>query len=241
MEPASRAHRDGAARGRGALRTRQGHDDHLVVDPEPSHPADVHCRDERDGARPSPGDRARGRGRVRRQDQHLWRGVRRGRALEAPGPTGQPLREFGEGGKVNLRDGVPRLDEFRWTAAPLICRDTIIVGIFTLDKPADKEQVPGYVRGFDAVTGQLKWVFNPVPGPGEFGHETWEDGSWEYTGSSNVWTVASADEELGYAYLPTATPTHNWYGGHRPGDNLFAESLVCLECETGRRVWHYTS
>ena len=78
-----------------------------------------------------------------------------------------------------------------------------------------------------------------MPGPGEVGHETWEDGSWEYTGSSNVWTVMSADEELGYAYLPTATPTHNWYGGHRPGDNLFAESLVCLECEAGRRVWHY--
>ena len=79
----------------------------------------------------------------------------------------------------------------------------------------------------------------PVPGPGEVGHETWEDGSWEYSGSNNVWTVMSADEELGYAYLPTATGTQNFYGGHRPGDNLFGESLVCLECDTGRRVWHY--
>jgi quinoprotein glucose dehydrogenase len=157
-------------------------------------------------------------------------------ALDAK--TGQPLPEFGAGGKVNLREGIPRLEEFRWTAAPLVCRDTIIVGIFTLDKPDDKEQVPGYIRGFDAVTGQLKWVFNTIPRPGEFGHETWENGSWEYTGSTNVWTTMSADEELGYAYLPTATPTHNWYGGHRLGDNLFAESLLCLECETGRRVWH---
>ena len=158
-------------------------------------------------------------------------------ALDAK--TGELLREFGEGGKVNLRDGVPHLEEFRWNAAPVVCRDTIIIGISTRDRPEVKEQVPGYVRGFDAVTGQLKWVFNPVPGPGEFGYETWEDGSWEYTGSSNVWTVMSADEELGYAYLPTATPTNDYYGGHRPGDNLFAESLVCLECETGRRVWHY--
>ena len=153
--------------------------------------------------------------------------------------SGEPLREFGAGGKVDLRQGIPRLEEFLWNAAPLVCRDTVIVGIFTLDRPADREQVPGYVRGFDAVTGQLKWQFNPIPGPGEVGHDTWEDGSWEYSGSSNVWTVMSADEELGYAYLPTATSTQNFYGGHRPGDNLFAESLVCLECETGRRVWHY--
>ncbi len=153
--------------------------------------------------------------------------------------TGDPLREFGQGGKIDLTQGVPHLDEYRWTAAPLVCRDTIIVGIFTSDRFEQREQAPGYIRGFDAVTGRLKWRFNPVPQPGEFGNETWEDGSWEHTGASNVWTVMSADEELGYAYLPTATPTHNWYGGHRPGDNLFAESLVCLECETGRRVWHY--
>ena len=158
-------------------------------------------------------------------------------ALDAK--TGQPLPEFGAGGKVNLREGIPHLEQFRWTAAPLICRDTIIVGIFTVDKPDAKEQVPGYIRGFDAVTGQLTWVFNTIPGPGEFGHETWEDGSWEYMGSTNVWTTMAADEALGYAYLPTATPTQNFYGGHRPGDNLFAESLLCLECETGRRVWHH--
>ena len=157
-------------------------------------------------------------------------------ALDAK--TGNPLREFGEGGKVNLRQGIPRLEEYQWNAPPLVCRDTVIVGIYINDVPTHKEQAPGYIRGFDAVTGRLKWQFNPIPGPGEVGHETWEDGSWEYTGSATVWSVMSADEELGYAYLPTGTPTHNWYGGHRPGDNLFAESLLCLECETGRRVWH---
>ena len=158
-------------------------------------------------------------------------------ALDAA--SGQPVREFGEGGKVNLRAGVPRLEEYRWTAAPLVCRDTVIVGMRVGDQPMHKEAPPGYVRGFDAVTGRLKWQFNPVPQEGEFGHETWGGDSAAYSGAANVWTVMSADEEIGYVYLPTGTPTNDWYGGQRPGDNLFAESLVCLECETGRRVWHF--
>ena len=158
-------------------------------------------------------------------------------ALDAT--SGRPVREFGEGGKVNLRAGVPRLEEYRWTAAPLVCRDTVIVGMRVGDQPTHKEAPPGYVRGFDAVTGRLKWQFNPVPQAGEFGHESWSGGSAAYSGATNVWTVMSADEDLGYAYLPTGTPTNDWYGGHRSGDNLFAESLVCLECETGRRVWHF--
>ena len=153
--------------------------------------------------------------------------------------TGNPIREFGEGGKVNLRDGIPRLEEYQWNAPPLVCRDTVIVGIYVNDVPMNKEQPPGYIRGFDAVTGRLKWQFNPIPQPGELGHDTWEDGSWEYTGSATVWSVMTADDDLGYAYLPTGTPTHNWYGGHRPGDNLFAESLLCLECDTGQLVWYH--
>ena len=153
--------------------------------------------------------------------------------------TGNPIREFGEGGKVNLRDGIPRLEEYQWNAPPLVCRDTVIVGIYVNDVPMNKEQPPGYIRGFDAVTGRLKWQFNPIPQPGELGHDTWENGSWEYTGSATVWSVMTADDDLGYAYLPTGTPTHNWYGGHRPGDNLFAESLLCLECDTGQLVWYH--
>ena len=153
--------------------------------------------------------------------------------------TGNPIREFGEGGKANLRNGIPRLEEYQWNAPPLVCRDTVIVGIYVNDVPMNKEQPPGYIRGFDAVTGRLKWQFNPIPQPGELGHDTWEDGSWEYTGSATVWSVMTADDDLGYAYLPTGTPTHNWYGGHRPGDNLFAESLLCLECDTGQLVWYH--
>ena len=158
-------------------------------------------------------------------------------ALDAQ--TGEPLREFGEGGKVNLTAGVPRLDQYRWNAAPLVCNDLVIVGQALSDGPIAKEMPPGYVRGYNVVTGELLWVFNPVPQPGEVGNETWEDGSWEYSGNANVWTLMSADEQLDYAYLPVSTPTNDWYGGHRPGDNLFAESLVCLECATGERVWHF--
>ena len=155
--------------------------------------------------------------------------------------TGKPVPEFGEQGKVNLTPGMgPRLDkEFRWNAAPVVCRDVVVVGAALDDTVKVKEQAPGYVRGYDVRTGELRWQFNPIPQPGDVGNETWENGSWEYSGAANVWTLMSADEELGYVYLPHGTPTNDWYGGHRLGDNLFAESLVCLECETGEYVWHF--
>ena len=154
--------------------------------------------------------------------------------------TGELYPEFGEGGKVNLRQDMgPRLRQYYWNAAPLVCGDVVIIGAGMSDNPTRQEAAPGYVRGYDVITGQLRWRFNPVPQPGEAGNETWEDGSWEYSGNANVWTVMSADEELGYVYLPVSTPTNDWYGGHRLGDNLFAESLVALECATGERVWHF--
>ena len=154
--------------------------------------------------------------------------------------TGELYPEFGEDGKVDLRrDMGPRLERYRWNAVPLVCGDMVIVGAALSDNPTRKEMTPGYVRGYDVITGQLRWRFNPVPQPGELGNETWEDGSWEYSGNANVWSLMSADEELGYVYLPVSTPTNDWYGGHRLGNNLFAESLVALECATGERVWHF--
>ncbi len=154
--------------------------------------------------------------------------------------TGEPYPGFGDGGRVDLRrDMGPRLQAYAWNAAPLVCGDVVIVGAAMSDAPTRQEATPGYVRGYDVTTGALRWRFNPVPRPGEPGNETWEDGSWEYSGNANVWTVMSADEELGYVYLPVSTPTNDWYGGHRLGDNLFAESLVALECATGERVWHF--
>ena len=98
---------------------------------------------------------------------------------------------------------------------------------------------PGDVRGFDARTGQLRWMFHAVPQGEEPGVETWENDSWKHTGNTNVWTVMSCDEQLGYVYLPFSTPSNDYYGGQRPGHNLFAESLVALQAETGKRVWHF--
>ena len=159
-------------------------------------------------------------------------------ALDAE--TGALYPEFGEDGKVDLRrDMGPEPEPFNWNAAPVVCGDMVIVGAAMSDNPSRQEMTPGYVRAYDVVTGQLQWRFSPVPLPGDVGNETWENGSWEYTGHTNVWSLMSADEEQGYVYLPVSTPTNDWYGGHRLGDNLFAESLVALECATGERVWHF--
>ena len=115
----------------------------------------------------------------------------------------------------------------------------VIVGSAVSDQPRFKESPTGYVRGFDARTGELRWTFHTIPLPGEVGYDTWQDGSASYTGNANVWTMMSADPDLGYAYLPVGNATNDHYGGHRPGTNLFANSLVCVECATGERVWHY--
>jgi quinoprotein glucose dehydrogenase len=98
---------------------------------------------------------------------------------------------------------------------------------------------PGDVRAFDVRTGEERWRFHTIPQKDTYGIETWEDDSWTYTGNTNVWTIMSADLDLGYVYLPIGTPTNDWYGGHRLGDNLFAESLVAVDAATGERVWHY--
>ena len=88
-------------------------------------------------------------------------------------------------------------------------------------------------------TGALRWTFRVIPKPGEFGSDTWADGSSAYTGAANVWSMMSADDDLGYVYLPTSSPTSDMYGGHRLGDNLFSSSIVCVDARTGKRIWHF--
>jgi len=156
--------------------------------------------------------------------------------------TGEPVSTFGDKGFVDLRQGlnrVPRLQEMQVNSPPIVCRDVIVVGSVVMDRPSTKSYVRGDIRGFDVRTGKKLWTFHSIPQADEFGNDTWEDGSWMYTGNTNVWSLMSADEDLGYVYLPFGAATNDFYGGHRPGDNLFATSLVCLNAKTGKRVWHF--
>jgi quinoprotein glucose dehydrogenase len=156
--------------------------------------------------------------------------------------TGIPDPGFGDGGGVDLIQGLgehAKPDSVTSTSPPIVVGNVIVVGSTFPASATHKEAPPGDVRGYDARTGALLWTFHTIPRPGELGHDTWEDGSWEYSGNTGAWTTLSADPELGYVYLPLETATVDHYGGHRPGDNLFAESVVCLNAATGERVWHY--
>jgi quinoprotein glucose dehydrogenase len=156
--------------------------------------------------------------------------------------TGTPDPAFGAGGKVDLTERlafVERVRNYTVTSAPVVVRNVVISGAGISDGPQNKEAVRGDVSGFDVRTGKRLWTFRSVPQPGEFGHDSWEGESAEYTGNTNVWSLMSVDEALGYVYLPFGTPTNDYFGGHRLGSNLFAESLVCLDATTGARVWHF--
>ena len=154
--------------------------------------------------------------------------------------TGELIRSFGDGGKIDLRVELgPQPQPFNFTSAPLIVKDVAIIGSSIADNPNVKEGTPGSIRGYDVKTGKLRWTFKTIPPEGEFGAETWQNRSWEYTGAVNAWSNLSADEELGYVYLPLTSPTSDMYGGHRLGNNLFSDSLVCLKADTGERVWHF--
>ena len=156
--------------------------------------------------------------------------------------TGDVIPSFGAGGRVDLSAGLdPRARGWRWNGAPLVIRDVVVIGAAMTDQDfaTRMEGAPGVVRGFDIRTGALRWTWNPIPQAGEPGVETWENGSEVYTGAANVWSLMSADEELGYLYLPTTSATSDYYGGHRLGDNLYSTSVVCLDVATGTRVWHF--
>lgn len=159
--------------------------------------------------------------------------------------TGEPDAEFGVNGRVDLSKGLGRDVQRRMysvVSPPLVVGDLAILGSVIADEwsmPRLSDYPPGDVRAFDVRTGELRWTFHSIPRPGETGHGTWLEESWREAGAVNVWTLMSADHDLGYVYLPFGTPSNDWYGGHRPGDNLFADSLVCLEAATGKLVWHF--
>ena len=156
--------------------------------------------------------------------------------------TGKPVTTFGNGGAVPLNHGLPRLGDITHvsqSSPPVIYRNLVIVG----SQVPDRVQLPdpmGYVQAFDARTGQRVWYFSTIPQSAKDpGADTWENESWRQNGHANVWAPMALDEARGLLYLPTSTPTSDYYGGQRPGANLFAESLVCLDAATGRMKWHF--
>src|SRR3954447_13901104 len=164
--------------------------------------------------------------------------------------TGVPIQGFGTNGVLDLKVGVvigkdKQLDlekgEIGLHATPTVVNDTILVGSSMFEGLGYRysTNAKGLVRAFDVKTGKQLWRFNTIPGPGEFGNDTWENGSWEWTGNVGVWTQISVDPVAGLAYLPVETPTIDEYGGNRPGNNLFAESIVAVDLKTGVRKWHF--
>ncbi|MEO7133465.1 MAG: PQQ-binding-like beta-propeller repeat protein [Vicinamibacterales bacterium] len=160
--------------------------------------------------------------------------------------TGRPLKDFGVDGVVDLKkDADQELDpvdgEIAWNGAPVVAKNVVLVGAAHRagTTPASRKNAKGYIRAYDPRTGKRLWIFHTIPQAGEFGNDTWLEKSWEYTGNTGVWTQMTVDDQLGIAYLPVEMPTGDYYGGHRPGNNLFAESLVALDLQTGKRLWHY--
>lgn len=160
--------------------------------------------------------------------------------------TGQPVPGFGRDGVVDLKtefDQDLNIDTapVGLHSTPIVARNVVIVGAAfeTGANPKSRGNVKGAVRGYDVRTGKQLWLFRTIPQLGEFGNDTWEKDSWRYSGNTGVWAQISVDEELGMAYLPVELPTHDYYGGERPGNTLFSESLVAVDLLTGQRKWHY--
>jgi quinoprotein glucose dehydrogenase len=171
-------------------------------------------------------------------------------ALDAE--TGEPVPYFGLNGIVDLHlgmgdypvdpdRGILDSGDITSSSPPIVVNGVVVVGN-SHDRgyyPERMENVPGNVRGYDVRTGEMLWRFNVLPRPGEYGHDTWEDEAWRYTGNISPWAPLSADVERNLVFIPTDTPTNDYYGGHRPGDNLFGTSLIALNASTGERVWHF--
>ncbi len=161
--------------------------------------------------------------------------------------TGYPVEGFGDDGILDLnenhrtRDGIPLVGTIGASSPAAIVGDVVVVGSahHVGMRPPSMVNTPGDVRGFDARTGELLWTFHTIPEPGEAGHETWLEDSWTYTGNAAVWAQIAWDEEAGLVYLPTEAATGDYYGGHRPGNNLYSTSVVALDAATGDMEWYY--
>ena len=162
--------------------------------------------------------------------------------------TGEVIPSFGTSGAVDLKTDIDQTifpdlvtGEIGFQGAPVVARDVVIIGAAFKEGTAPKsfKNNKGYIRGFDVRTGKRLWIFHTIPQKGEPGYDSWLNGSAEYTGNTGVWTQLTVDEDLGLVYLPVESPTGDYYGGHRPGNDLYGESLVCLDLKTGAKKWHY--
>jgi quinoprotein glucose dehydrogenase len=161
--------------------------------------------------------------------------------------TGVPVASFGRNGVVDLKTEIdqPGIDletaDIGLNSPPALGNNVIVVGAAHLPggAPRAKENIKGYIRGYDVRTGKRLWIFHTIPQPGEFGNDTWEKDSWSYTGNAGNWAPITIDEELNRVYLATEDGTGDYFGGHRPGNNLFSASVVCLDLNTGKRLWYF--
>ena len=172
-------------------------------------------------------------------------------ALDAE--TGRPIETFGDHGTVDLLDDLgpwehdredglpPEVGYITNSSPPIVVNGTVVVGNSHEQGyyQTRMENVPGNILGYDAKTGAHKWTFNVIPQPGEFGHDTWENDAWQWTGNVSAWAPLSADPDLGLVYVVTDPPTIDYFGGFHPGDNLFSTSILALDTETGERRWHF--
>ena len=153
--------------------------------------------------------------------------------------TGQPIPEFGDGGHIDLRRDLgrdPNLQSISVSTPPVVYKDLLIIGsIVSESLPAS----PGDIRAYELRTGKLRWSFHTIPHPGEFGYKTWPKDAWQYIGGANNWMGMSLDPERGAVYAPTGSASSDFYGANRLGDNLFANSEIALNAETGERIWHF--
>ena len=158
-------------------------------------------------------------------------------ALDAT--TGKPVADFGESGRVDLREHLGRDPETMslYISSPgSIYKDLIIMGDGT---PESLPAPPGDIRAYDVHTGKMRWIFHTIPHPGEVGYETWPKDAWKTSGAANNWCGMAVDTVRGIVYVPTGSAATDWYGADRVGDDLFANSLIALDAATGKRLWHF--
>ena len=185
-------------------------------------------------------------------DNRIFWGTGNGYLVCVDAQTGQPCPDFGPSGNgmVDAMEGVPRATRgerdylnallYGIHSPPIVVRDRVIHGSHVADRRITKEAIPGWVRAWDVRTGEHAWDFHTVPDSAdEFGADTWLNDSWRYSGNANVWSMLAGDNELGMVYLPTGTATNDYYGADRLGDNLYSETLIAVDIETGQRAWHF--